>query len=286
MQTHAKVNQNNDEDLNFSTIQGLYILIGIMQLVIMPLFGMLGGWSSVAIKKIVKKYTEGHDEFKNLLSKFNVYEFYSRILLLVSIMIIYGAAMAQLHDYCEETFNSSAIATVHVVVFVITIVLTIPVVLLFNCFDNDDDDDDEEDECNSRCILKFFNFFATIMIFTCLGYFFPYMVIAFIQDPLQSGFIYLVLFLSALILSLIQISWLITKAPIVEGYVEKLMLTLTVFYTVVTLPYVLILLISLFTLASFADFDDLKNIILPLFTSFIASSIGIGIFCARKQVES
>ena len=284
MQTHAKVNQDSDEDSNFSTIQLLYVLMGIMQLVIMPLFGMLGGWISLAVKKIVKKYTKGYENYRSLLFRLNLYEFYSKIVILVFIMFFYISAMVQLDNYCEETFNSSAIAIVHIVIFVITILLTIPVVLLFNCFNNDDDKDD--DESNVHCMFQHCNFFATIMICICLGYFFPYMVIAFIQHPLQSGFAYIVLFLLTISLSLIQIFWLIAKAPIIEGYAEKITLMSTVFLIVVALPYVLMLLITLFTLGSFSDFDDLKNIILPLFTSFIASSVGIGIFCARRQIDS
>ena len=284
MRTRAKVNQDSDEDSNLLIIQLLYAHLGKMQLFIMPLFGVLGGWISLAVKKIVKKYTEGYENYRSLLFRLNLYGFYSKIVILVFIMIIYILAMVQLDNYCEETFNSSAIAITHIVIFVITILLTIPSVLLFNCFNNDDDEDD--DESNVHCMLQHCNFFATLMICTCLGFFFPYMVIAFIQHPLQSGFAYIVLFLLTIPLSLIQILWLIAKAPIIESYAKKITLMFTVYLIVVALPYVLMLLITLFTLGSFSDFDDLKNIVLPLFTSFIASSVGIGIFCARRQIDS
>ena len=115
LQTRAKVNQNDNEDVNFSTIQTLYIVIGIMQLFIMPLFGILGGWSSVTVKKIVKDYIENHDTYKTLLSKFNCIEVYSKIVILGFIMFIFIPAMVELHNYCEETFNSNTIATIHVV---------------------------------------------------------------------------------------------------------------------------------------------------------------------------
>ena len=269
--------------------------MGVAQLATMPLFCLLCIWGILLIKKIIKKhvYSIYKGSYKRVLSTISYLELYSKLSTLIFIIIVYGLAMAELLDYCEETFNSKAIAIVHIVVFIISIIfLATPCGLLFYCikydYDDDDDDDDEEEEedecCSCLCLINSCNYFATIMIFTCLGYFSPYVVIAFIQDPLYSSFLYVALCLLIILVSFIPIIWLTIRSPFTKSYVTKFLLGSTVMFAILAMPYIFFMLISLFTLGSFSDFNDLKNIILPLLSSFIASSVGIAVVYTRKQI--
>ena len=263
--------------------------MGVAQAATIPLFCLLCIWSILLIKKIIKKhvYSIYDGAYKSVLSTISYFELYSKLLTLFFIIIVYCLAMEELLDYCEETFNSKAIAIVHIVVFIISIIfLATPCGLLFYCIkDNDDDDEEEEDKCcRCLCLVDSCNYFTTAMIFACLGYFSPYMVIAFIQDPLYSSFLYVTLCLLIILLSFIPIIWLTIRSPFTESYVTKFLLGSTVMLAIFAMPYIFFMLISLFTLGSFSDFNDLKNIILPLLSSFIASSVGIAVIYTRKQI--
>ena len=287
--------QTDDNGENYSTIRGLYTFMGIIPLIILPFFNLLSGWSILALKRIVWKYTEHNKRYKILLSQSNYCEFFTKVLVFCGILYTYIIAMIKLHEYCIETFNSGTITFLHVIIFVIVTIIVIPCTIKFNDIDNDGvdddhgdnhnhDDDDEENRCDYQCILKYCNCFTTVMISTCLGYFFPYMIIALILNPLQSGFIYVTIFVFVVLLSLLEIHWLIFHASVTESFTRKCLLFSTFFFTVFAVQFILMLLIALFTLGSFSDFDDLKNIILPLFTSLIASLVGIGIFYIKKQI--
>ena len=283
LQTHPKVNQNDDSDSNYSTILTLYLCMGFMQIVIIPLFGLLYVWSITIAKNVLVKLTDQHEDYTALLTIFNYHEFYSKLVIFMFIVGVYIAAMVELSRYSEETFNSSAVAIIHIIFFILTILVTLLSFIFgstkccLNC--------KNKQSSVYFCVIDRLNYFTTIAIFLCLGYFFPYIIIALIQDPLNSGFTYVVIIVIVVLISIPQLTWLIKKLPIAKGYSRRIVLLLTLPLVMTSVLYFLLMLITVFTLGSFADFDDLKNIVLPLFTSLIVSVIGVSVVCLKKQVN-
>ena len=256
----------------------------------MPLFGLLGGWVGLMIKLTVKKLTKNDERFGKHLNTFIIYELYSKIIVLMFLMIIYSLAVRELIKYTEETFNSSGIAVTSIIFSSITILLAIPLLVCILCkccdccVDDDDDDDDDDNSLHAR-INKPLDYFITVISFMFLGYFFPYMIIAFIEKPIQSIFTYAAMFLFVFLLNILQIMWLLKVQIFKDNRRIKRIIAFvfTVFFAALALPYLFMVLIVLFTLGNFDDFGDLKNIILPLFSSLIISLMGVGVYYIKKD---
>ena len=256
----------------------------------MPLFGLLGGWIVLIIKKAIKKLSQRDKDTGKNFSAFIVYGFYSKIFVLILIIVIYILAIVELIKYSQETFNSITIGVVSVVLSSLTIAIAIPslVCILCKCYfctDDEDDDDDDDDDSLHACISKPLDYFITVITFMYLGYFFPYMVIAFIENPIQSVFIYAGIFLLVILFYIIQIVWLLRVELLKKDISKKKIVAFyfTVCLGILAFPYFLIVLIALFSLGSFDEFGDLKNIILPLFTSLIVSLMGVVAYYVKNN---
>ena len=256
----------------------------------MPLFSLIGGWIRFILEEKVKKFTEDDKIFGKHLQKFMTYQFFSKILMLLFFGGVYITALVELIDYSEETFGSAVIAVINIIFSALTILLSTIILICiscFNCYNHDTTNYDtnnnhtDNDNKGNDCI-KHLDYHVTILIFMFLGYFFPYMVIGFIQNPIQSSFIYALFFALIILLSILQISYLLIAA-IFKDVRNKKMLFFTILLGALAFPYLLIMLISLFTLGGFDDFSDLKNIILPLLTSSLVSLVGIGIYYIKKE---
>ena len=252
----------------------------------MPLFGLLGGWVGLMMKLTVEKLTKNDERFGKHLNTFIMYEFYSKIvkiIVLIILIIVYILAVRELIKYTEETFNSSGIAVASIIFSSLTILLAILLLVCILCKCCDccvDDDDDDDNSFHARI-----NYFITVISFMFLGYFFPYMIIAFIEKPIQSVFIYAAIFLFVFLLKIFQIMWLLKVQIFKDNRRKKRILAFlfTVFFATLALPYLFVVLIALFTLGNFDDFGDLKNIILPLFSSLIISLMGVGVYYIKKD---
>ena len=106
--------------------------------------------------------------------------------------MIFIYALVELTRYCDETYNSVSIAVFNIVLS--TMMLSFTAIFLMCCsrFRGDDNNDDDN-FMKCQTYTKSWDYVINILSFTLLGYFFPYMVISFIQDPLHSFFIYIVI---------------------------------------------------------------------------------------------
>ena len=257
----------------------------------MPLFSLIGGWIDYIIKKKLKEFTENDENLRKRLYKFIIYEFYSKTLVFGVIIFIFIAALMELTDYSKETFNSAAIAVVNIILSSLTTLITV-IALIFlsilQCrYHNNDRDENSSMKQKLISLIKVLDFWITIMSFMFLGYFFPYMLIGFIQNPLQSSFIYISIFAAIILLSMIQIGWLLTvqSSSFLDGHIKKIAFVFTIFLAIVAFPYLLIMVITLFSFGGFDDFSDLKNVILPLLTSGLVSLLGIVVYYIKTRPE-
>ena len=293
LQTNTKINRREDPDdneRNYSLIYDLHYGITFFQIILMPLFSLIGGWIIYITKKTVKELIEDNEDLQKYLHRFAIIEFYSKAFVFSFFALIFFLALRELTWYSEETFNSVTLAVVNIVLSLIMMIAIafILVCSLCCCGDEDNDDDDDNDDdfvinktCQAR--TKSGDYFITIMSFTLTGYFFPYMVISFIQDPLHSCFVYIVILSLIILASICQLGWLVAVVGNFEDQRKKAAISCTVLLGIFAVPYLLFTIFAIFSLGSFEDFKDLKNIIVPLITSGIASLIGIGIYFIKKM---
>ena len=274
LQTHNR-EQPDDDDSDYSIIEVLYISIIPFQTILMPLFGLLGGWIVSIIEEAVEKFSKHDKDTKKHFHLFIVYGCGSRIIMLFFFVIFYILAMVKLIKYSQETFNSIAIGVVGIVFSSLTIAVAMPS-LVYILWKHEWDNKDK----SHYCISKPFDYFITVITFMYLGYFFPYMVIAFIANPLKTVFTYAIFFFLVIFFYIIQIVWLLKAKMKISGK-KKVAFAVTIFLGIPAIPYFLIALIAVFSLGSFNDFDDLKNITLPLISSLIVSLMGVAVYYIR-----
>ena len=266
-QTRTKLNINemdsDENDRNYSTVRSLHIAIAVFQSLLMPLFGILGAWVIAVIKKITKNYPDDDKNLKNHLKTFVRTGFFSKVLLLVLLVVLYIVTLVKLTHYSKITFNSVFISVTYILLSLFVIIFTTLTLICISCYGCCSDADN---------LRKSSDYFVTVMSFVLLGYFFPYMFISFIDNPLHSAFIYTILSVFIILINIPQIAW----PFVVETFKEiehKILFFFTIIFGALTFIYFLFILIALFTFASFTDFTDIKNIILPLFTTLIASLV-------------
>ena len=292
IQTNTNLNQQqnpDDNENNYFTIYSLHVAIMFLQIILMPLFSLIGGWIDFIIKKKLEKFTKNDENLGKRLHKFIFYEFYSKTLVFFVLIFIFIAALMELTDYSKETFNSVTIAVMNIILSSLMTSITVIALILLSILRYRYYNDDGDENCSIKerliSIIKVLDFFITIMSFMFLGYFFPYMLIGFIQNPLQSSFIYISIFAAIILLSTFQIGWLLTvqSSSFLDNKIKKTAFVFTIFLAIVALPYLLIMVITLFSFGGFDDFSDLKNVILPLLTSGLVSLLGIGAYYAKTQ---
>ena len=97
------------------------------------------------------------------------------------------------------------------------------------------------------------------------SYFMPYMLLAFIHDPLQTSFIYLV------VTAFIVCGYLtgLTLCGFASDKIKLLYLALSL-ATAASVVYFLVIIIYILTLGNFHDFEAIQNLLLPLVIGFLS----------------
>ena len=229
----------------------------------------------------MKKLTKDYGDYEQHIRSAAACNFFTTFMVFAGFVIIFILALLELTRYSEETFNSVVTAVVNIVLSTLIILLIAIILMCLLCYCGDKDDNND-DSCNKTCqTFKCLDYFITVMNFTFLGYFFPYMVISFIQDPLHSCFIFMIILSSIMLISIVQICFLVLM--IFEDCKKAIAMFFTVFLGIFAVPYLLVVISLVFSLGSFEDFKDLENFIIPLLTTGVTSLIGFVFYCNKKN---
>ena len=82
LQTDSKINLEHtpdDQERNFSFIYRLHIGILFLQMIMMPLFGLIGGWIIFITKRIIKMLIKDNKKKKNIYTDLHSMNFTQKL---------------------------------------------------------------------------------------------------------------------------------------------------------------------------------------------------------------
>ena len=218
------------------------------------------------------RYIKGSDKMSKKIKEVMS----SPSLLIVSILV--NASLLAFHIfaakenfyYLHDIFNSSGIGIVLLVQAFFSIIsiacMCIASYLHFKHWKHQE---------NKVLLLHFILAVSIMLNIVYLGSFFgPYMLLAFIHDPLQAMFFYLVV-------AMVIIGAYFLCTPFVrlfqEGKCQKDYRTPIIFYVVLSLGasiiFFVIVMAYILTLGSFSDFNEVQNLLIPLLVAMFAAFI-------------
>lgn len=117
-----------------------------------------------------------------------------------------------------------------------------------------------------------------------LGYFLPYMIIAFIDNPIHTIFVYILLLIFIAVLPLIV--FLVVGLKYYYSSEDNKEATIVLNFMGLSIGYYLVCLILLFTIGGFNNFKDLQNllwILLGTILTAVARQIYVIVQARRKK---
>ena len=271
---------------NYDYIVAIWYCISFLPIGTVPLAGALGRkLISLSLSQYEKKPFLGI--YAKLVTKTIIYMCPILIILLFSFHIV---AMVRLHEYISGVFLESTTTDVknseiegfllasHIVFSFIPLIAAIVYLIYYVC-------KEESMELLVEALL--------ILNIIYLGYFLPYMIIAFVDNPLHAIFVYILLliFIAFVPLMLFIVAAVILHFRLKDPDDEDKTFAMTFGMMGITFTggYYLACLVFLFTIGGFNNFKDLRNLLWlvlgTILTAFAGHTLKIMKERSRKKKE-
>ena len=269
----APVNSEEEENFNYGIIWYIITLTSFLPIGLMPLVALLAPMLLSYLEEHFQEYFTSHFNNENFIARLKIIVLIMSIILNIAFVTFHILAIIMLFEYSNEINEENNVDDLNAVTppLLHTLFSLIPLL--------------------SSTLLTIYKIgswkidIALIMNLLYLAYFFPYMFLAFIDNPMQALFVYVLQVIAVAFILLLIVTLSSLRYILKSKERSKYNISYVAFSGSFYLVYLVICIIFLLTLGGFNNFEELRTLFWPITGAIILAVGGYYFKKVRKKFQ-